>query len=644
MNLLTSRFYQFGPFRIDAEKRVLLREGEIVPLKPKGFDALLLLVQHHGQVLEKNDLMNRLWPDSDVEESNLPLHISALRKTLGENPNERHYIVTVPGRGYRFAAEVEEFDHVGEGLLLETLPQAASQVLEPADSFDDTSAPHSVRRPFPGRLKPLFAGLGILTVIISLVSGVSFWISKKPQGQPGKVLIQSIAVLPFKHFGAGGDEYLGLGIADSLITRLSNLREIKLRPTSAVLKYDNSSKDPAEIGRELGVEAVLEGSIRRDGESIRVTVQLVRVEDGSPLWAETFDDKFTSIFRIEDSISGQVAESLMPELTGKEREAVAKRYTENNEAYHLYLKGRYYWNKSTQDTQKKSIEFFQQATEKDPGYALAFAGLSTVYASVPLNSAVPPKETFPKAKEAAARALELDDRLAEAHVAMGIVNYRFDRNWANAESHLKRAIDLNPNSPLARFFYAQLLSSLGRFEEAKIEAGRALELDPLSHLFNAIVGGFLFQARQYDQAIEQLNKALEIEPDFWITHIMLGQVYILKSRYSEAIMEFQKARQFSRGGSEGTSYLGYTYAVSGDRERAEKVLAELQELAKQKYVPASFIALIYVGLGERNQALDWLEKAYDERDVHINRLKVSPHYDDLRKEPRFISLLQGAGF
>jgi DNA-binding winged helix-turn-helix (wHTH) protein/TolB-like protein/Flp pilus assembly protein TadD len=645
MNLLTRRFYQFGPFRIDTQKRVLLREGELVPLKPKGFDTLLVLVQHHGQVLDKNNLMERLWPDSDVEESNLPLHISALRKTLGENPNERLYIVTVPGRGYRFAAEVEAFDQEDQGLAVEPYPHTTIQIREPQDSANDISETLPIGRTFPGRLKPLLAGLTILAVVISLASVSWLWLSKKPEGQPGTVLLQSIAVLPFRHFGAGGDEYLGLGIADSLITRLSNLREIKLRPTSAVLKYDNnSSKEPAEIGRELGVEAVLEGSIRRDGESIRVRVQLVRVEDGSALWAETFDDKFTSIFKIEDSISGQVAESLVPKLTGKEREAVAKRYTENNEAYHLYLKGRYYWNKSTQDTQKKSIEFFQQATEKDPGYALAFAGLSTVYASVPLNSAVPPKETFPKAQQAAARALELDDRLAEAHVAMGIVNYRFDRNWANAESHLKRAIELNPNSPLARFFYAQLLSTLGRFEEAKIEAGRALELDPLSHLFNAIIGGFLFQARQYDQAIEQLNKALEIEPDFWITHIMLGQVYIQKGRYSEAIMEFQKARQFSRGGSEGTSYLGYSYAVSGDRERAEKVLAELKELSKQKYVPASFLALIYAGLGERNQALDWLEKAYDERDVHINKLRVSPSYDGLRKEPRFISLLQRAGF
>lgn len=644
MNRLTKRFYQFGPFRIDAEKRLLLREGEVVPLKPKAFDTLLVLVQHHSQVLEKDNLMEMLWPDSDVEESNLPQHISALRKALGESPNERLYIVTVPGRGYRFAAEVEEFEQESQDFIVEKFTQATIVVREQETSTDDASSALPTPRVFPGYLKPVLAGFTILAVISLLALGLWLGLSKKPEKPPGHLLIQSLAVLPFRQLDAGGDDYWGLGIADSLITKLSNLREIKVRPTSAVLKYNDYPKQPAEIGRELGVEAVLEGSYRRDGESIRFTIQLVRVEDGSALWADKFDEKFASIFQIEDSISGQVAERLVPKLTGKEREAVTKRYTENTEAYRLYLNGRYHWNKLTPEAVKKSIEFFQQATEKDPDYALAFAGLSLVSAGLPINSDVPPKEAFPKAKRAAARALEIDDRLAEAHVSMGYISFWFDWDWAKAENHFKRAIDLNPNLPLAHYHYAHLLSNLGRFEEAKIEATRALELDPLSLLFNAIMGQFLFQARQYDQAIDQLQKALEIEPNLWIAHIVLGQVYVEKGRYGEALLEFQKALQFSSGNTAASSLMGYTYAVSGNKKQAEKVLGELKELSKHRYVSASNIALVYVGLGETNEALDWLEKACDERDVRISFLKTVPYWDSLRKKPRFTGLLQLAGF
>lgn len=642
--MLTRHFYQFGPFRIDAEKRLLMREGEAVPLKPKTFDMLLALVQHHGQVLEKDVLMGMLWPDSDVEESNLPLHISALRKALGESPNERGYIVTVPGRGYRFVADVEELDNEGQDLIVERYTQSTILIQEQIASPDDEIRALPAPRVFSGRFKLVLAGLSILVVISLLAAGLWLGLSKKTERQPGNLLIQSLAVLPFRQLGAGGDEYLGIGIADSLITKLSNLREIKVRPTSAVLKYSNEPKQPADSGRELGVEAILEGSIHRDGENVRVNVQLVRIADGSTLWAEKFDERFTDIFKIEDSISRQVAESLAPKLTGKEREVVAKHYTENTEAYQLYMNGRYHGSKVTPEAVKKSIDYLIQATEKDPGYALAFAGLSGVYGSLPLNSDARPRDVFPKAKQAAERALEIDAQLSESHDSMGTISFWFDWDWAKAESHFKRALDLNPNNPGARFNYAHLLYNSGRFEKGDIEVRRALELDPLSLIINSITGQFLFEARQYDQAIDQLNKALEIEPHFWLTHLFLGKVYVQKGMYNEALIESQKALQFSGGNTEASSLIGYTHAVSGNKEQAEKVLGELKELSKQRYVPASNIALIYNGLGETDQALDWLEKAYDERDVHLTFLKTGPHWDSIRKEPRFTSLLQRAGF
>ena len=642
--MLTSHFYQFGPFRIDAQKRLLMRDGEAVPLKPKTFDMLLALVQHRGQVLEKDDMMRMLWPDSDVEESNLPLHISALRKALGESPNERGYIVTVPGRGYRFVADVEELDNEGQELIIEKYTQSTFLIQEQEASPDDAIKALPAPRVFSARFKLILAGVTILAVISLLALGWWLGHSKKTEQHPGNLLIQSLAVLPFRQSGAGGDEYLRIGIAESLITRLSNLHEVKVRPTRAVLKYDNESRQPADCGRELDVEAVLEGSIHWDGESLRVTVQLVRVADNSVLWAETFDDSFTGIFKIEDSIAGRVAESLVSKLTGKEKDVVGKHYTENTEAYQLYLKGRSSFNRLTPEAVKKSIDYFQQATERDPGYALAFVGLSDCYATLPLNSDVPPRKAFPKAKQAAARALEIDGRLAEAHVSMGGISFWFDWDWARAESHFKQAIDLNPNNPMAHFKYAHLLYNSGRFEEGEREVRKALELDPVSPVINSIMGQFLFEARQYDQAIQQLDKALEIEPHFWITHLVLGKVYVQKGMYNEALIESQKALQFSRGNTEASSLMGHTYAVSGNQGQAEKVLDELKKLSKERYVPASNIALIYVGLGETNQALDWLEKAYDERDVHLTFLKTVSYWDSIRQESRFTSLLGRASF
>jgi len=270
--------------------------------------------------------------------------------------------------------------------------------------------------------------------------------------------------------------------------------------------------------------------------------------------------------------------------------------------------------------------------------------LSDCYGSLPLNSDTPPREAFPKAKQAAERALEIDARLAEAHVSMGSISFWYDWDWAKAESHLKRAIDLNPNNPGARFNYAHLLYNSGRFEEGEIEARRALELDPVSLEITSIMGQFLFEARQYDQAIDHLNKTLEIEPNFWLTHLFLGKVYAQKRMYGEALIESQKALQFSGGNTEASSLMGYTYAISGNKKQAEKVLGELMKLSKQKYVPASNIALIYAGLGETDLALDWLEKAYDERDVHVTFLKTVSHWDSIRREPRFTSLLQRASF
>jgi TolB-like protein/tetratricopeptide (TPR) repeat protein len=508
-------------------------------------------------------------------------------------------------------------------------------------SLEAVSQSHAQRASYIWH-KPLLAGLIVLALVF-FVSLLWLWVTRKSEEQSPSTPIKSLAVLPFRQLGAETEEYLGLGIADSLITRLSNLREIKVRPTSSILKYINESRPPAEIGRELGVEAVLEGNIRRDGETLRVTIQLVKVEDGSALWAEKFDDRLTSIFSIEDSISGRMAENLAPRLTGVEREALARRYTENTEAYHLYLKGRYFWNKRTPEATYKAMEYFKHATEKDANYALAYVGLADSYLSVPITDTAP-RETFPKAREAALRALEIDNRLAEAYAAIGLINFWYDWDWAEAETNFKRAIEYNPNSALCRFYYAHLLSNMGRHEEAIPEVRRVINLDPLSLVINSVCAQMFYHAREYDHAIEQARKVVEIDPDFWIARTLIGRIYAEKGMYGEAIAELQKGVQLSGGSTESYTQLGYAYAISGNRAQAEKVIDQLERLSRDRYVPLNNIARIYVGLGEKDRALDLLEKAVSDRETGLTYLKVVPQWDTIREMPRFKDLMRRIGF
>jgi DNA-binding winged helix-turn-helix (wHTH) protein/TolB-like protein/Tfp pilus assembly protein PilF len=641
--------YQFGPFTVDAARRVLLRDGEAVPLTPKAFDTLLVLVEHSGKVLEKDRLLDLLWPDSIVEEANLTYNISLLRKALGESPGDRRYIITIPGRGYRFGADVSEIDGEIETEAAEVTVERyrKSTLVIEQEETNQTAVAGYVTREGPRVASNLrgwktvtitLAGLGLLVLLA---------IYLYPSNRPAPKLhagVKTLAVLPFKHLDAeSGDEYLGLGMADSLVTKLTNVRQVVVRPTSAILKYARQEKGPAEAGRELGVETVLEGTIRRSGDNIRVTVQLVRVEDGSALWAEKFDESFTDMFKIEDSISSRVAESLVPKLTGEEREALANRYTENTEAYQLYLKGRYHWNKHTQDGIDRSIEYFNQAIGKDPAYALAYAGLADSYLSIPTTDDRP-VEAFQKGREAAGRALEIDDRLAEAYTSMGTVRFWFDWDWAGAERDFKRAIECNPNSAQAHFRYAHLLSNMGRHEESIAEVKRALALDPLSLLIISAAGQFFYHKRDYDQALDQARNALEIDQSFWIAHALIGRIYTEKRMYGDAIAELEKAVKLSGGNSVSYSHLGYAFAASGNREKAEKVINELKERSKQSYVPSNNIARIYAGLGEKQQALDLLERALNDRETGLTFLKVVPQWDAIRQEPRFKALLGRIGF
>ena len=468
--------------------------------------------------------------------------------------------------------------------------------------------------------------------------------SRHEKDAAASIAQKRIAVLPFKPvLPKNRDQVLELGMADTLITKLSNSREIIVRSLTSVRKYGGLEQDPVSAGRELEVNSVLEGNVQKVGDRIRVTARLIKVADGSSLWAATFDEKFTDVFSVQDAISQKVADALALRLSGEENKRLTKRYTDNVEAYQLYLTGRYHWNKLTPPEIRKSIGFFKQAIDLDPTYALAYSGWADAYGAFAPMSDMPPKDVLPQAKAAATKALEIDESLAEPHATLSFIHTWFDWDWAEAEKEAKRAIALNPNLGSAHIAYAQLLSVTGRHQEAITEGTRAQELDPLSLLINTLHGSFLYYARRDDEASARLQKTIELDPNFWLARVVLGKVYISKGKYPEAITEFSKATELSGGNSEPLSMAGCTWAMAGDPAKARAVLKELKSFSSQRYVPAPNVALLCSMLEERNEAFVWLEKAYQDRDMRLCRLKVDPRWDAMRSEPRFVAILKRIG-
>ena len=489
----------------------------------------------------------------------------------------------------------------------------------------------------------------LIAAVLLLVFGFWFFSQRTQRSTTASrvatpIAEKKIAVLPFKPLlPENRDQVLELGMADSLITKLSNVREMVVRSLNSVRKYGGLEQDPLAAGRELQVNSVLEGNVQKSGDRIRVTARLIRVADGSSLWANTFDEKFTDVFSVQDAISQKVADALALRLSGEENKRLTKRYTDNVEAYQLYLTGRYHWNKLTPPEIAKSIGFFKQAIDLDPTYALAYFGLADAYRALAPTSEVPPKDILPQAKAAATKALEIDESLAEPHATLAFIHTWFDWDWAGAEREAKRAIELNPNFGLAHIAYAQLLSYRGLHQEAISEAARARELDPLSSIINTLNGSVLLYARRDDEASMTLQKTLELDPNFWIAHYFFGKTYLAKKKYSDAIAEFSKARELSGGSSLAIGMIGYGWALAGDLAKARAVLTELKSLSGQRYIPPSNVAVLCFALGEKDEAFIWLEKAYQDHDVRLSRMKVDPEWDSMRSDPRFVAILKRIG-
>lgn len=628
--------YEFEDFRLDAAERVLLRNGEPLPLTPRVFDTLMYFVRHHGRVLAKDDMMNAIWPDTFVTENNLSQNISTLRQLLGERRGGNHYIVTVPGRGYRFAVDVRVVADVEAGPQTENVANSDTDTRNANIGTSTELSLHPVKRKSSVSVSLLLVSLIAVCLSVAILY-LLIWRRSTSVQQ-----VRTIAVLPFKPLLVeSGDPAVELGMAETLITRLSNSRELIVLPLTSVRRYGGSEQDPQAAGRALGVESVLDGSIQRSGDRIRLTARLIRVEDGATLWVDTFDEKFTDVFALQDAISHRVVGALALSLNIEERRALTKRYTENPEAYERYLTGRYYFRKLIPSEVRKSIDLFQQSIDLDPTYALAYAGLAEAYHSLPINSDVPPKDAFPQSKAAAERALEIDESLAAVHASLSMIKCWYDWDWTGSELEAKRAIALNPNLAEAHRAYALLLSALGRHQESIGEGARAKELDPLSPIMRTLESLFLYFDARNDEARDKLTKTLEIEPNFWIALLTLARLDIRQGKYADAIAQLTKARRISGDNTQTISMIGYARAMAGDRVQAQAALDDLKTLSMQRYVPPYNFALIYNGLGEDDEALLWLERAYDARDVLLAPfIKADPIWGRLRSNPRFAAILK----
>ncbi|MCM3874021.1 MAG: winged helix-turn-helix domain-containing protein [Pyrinomonadaceae bacterium] len=657
-----SHFYEFGRFRLDAGERVLLRDRDLVPLTPKVFEILLALVEQSGHVVEKDDLMKRVWPDTFVEEGNLTQNVSLLRKALGDTSGGVQFIETISRRGYRFVATVKEATENG------TSNEVTSDVLNP-DAGRDVGAvgssaevPGSVRvrsesasgqlvwsgdsrqevareanatvisrRPFLatrfGKQGNAFA-LGI--VLIALIS-VVYFTGRGKAGDASTAPIDSIAVLPFLDEASGAEtDYLNDKIAESLINSLSKLPKLRVVPRSMVTQYRGQNIDPRTVGRELNVRAVVTGRVRRHGETVSIQADLIDLENVAQIWGQIYDRKLADILIVQDDIARNIFENLRLRLNVEEKKQL--------EAYRFYLKGRNSWNKRTVSELEQGIQYFQQAIDTDPNYAPAYAGLADCYNMLVVYGASQPKEGFPKAKEAAIKALEIDESLAEAHSSLAFIKFRWDRDRVEAERGFRQAIELQPSYAPAHQWYSSYLVALERFDEAIAEATRTQELEPLSFTASAHLGWIFYLAGQNDRAIEQGTKILALDPNAFPALRYRGLAYEQKGMYREAIGDFQKGVQLS-GSPLMLALLGHAYAASGEKVAARKVLGELLDLQGRRYVSPYTIAAIHAGLGEKDQAFKWLDKAEEERDIWLMNLKVDPVFKTLRSDPRFPDLL-----
>jgi TolB-like protein/DNA-binding winged helix-turn-helix (wHTH) protein/Tfp pilus assembly protein PilF len=645
-----SQRYAFGDFVLErSQQRVHRRNGSPLNLTPRLFSALLLFVENAGALLDKDALMLALWPGLVVEENSLSQVISGLRRALADDSHDSRYIQTVPRRGFRFIATVTELP---DPAAPERLPIAATgSVLQAEPPLQPVSAP--LAEPAigsqtygAGRIvsdKRRLLRLALATGVATALGGLGWWASRWASRAGTAPHLSTLAVLPFKPLVSDArDELLEVGMADSLIARLSTVPGLVVRSIGSVRRYAGADQDPLRAARDLDVAWIVDGSLQRRGDQLRVTARLLRAADGGAAWSGRFDEKFTGVFEVQDMISARVAQVLVPSLevfAGAHPPLTGLGGTHNTDAYQLYLAAARHAQSMRADSLRKSIELYNQALEIDPGYAMAWVGLAETYRRTLFGADGVPSEVFEPAHVAVQRALAVVPNLAEARAEQAFKLYWFDFDWPAAEREFRRALAINPNVVMAQFGLAMLLLTQDRLDEGFAHMRSARELDPMSPVLNALEAGFLLDAGRRDEARARLNRAFDVAPNFWLAHSTRGLLHLAEQQPEQAIVALRRGVVLADN-SQASALLGVHLARSGQREEAREILNRLLSVAKIRYVPPISVAAVYAALGEVAPALDALDRALLLRDTRLIYLKDDPHWSGLRKEPRFVVLMQ----
>jgi TolB-like protein/DNA-binding winged helix-turn-helix (wHTH) protein/cytochrome c-type biogenesis protein CcmH/NrfG len=600
--------YRFGPFSLDAGKRLLLRDGEAVPLAPKVLETLLVLIENRERVLTKDELLKQVWGDTVVEEGGLTRNVSILRKTLGEKPDDHQYIVTVPARGYRFVADVREGWEEGDSR-------------PPGNPW--------VRRSW------VLGGLAALTVLT--VAAIAYVLRPGAVTDPVRPAITSLAVLPLDNLsGDPTQDYFADGVTEALIANLARIRALRVVSRTSVMRFKGARTSLSEIARALNVDAVIEGSVHRTSDRVRISVQLIHAPTDTHLWAREYERDLTDVLKLQGEVARAVADEIRIQVTAEERSRLASAGTVNPTAHEEYLLGQYYLWKLTEDDLTRAVDHFGRATRLDPGYAAAHAGLSHAWWWRGVWGGRTLEDVESPSRAAARKALELDPRLAEAHVSMGRIKFGHDWDWTGAERDFGRALEIDPNNLDAHFFHGMLSMALGRFPESIAHLERAEQLDPLSSTVQSGFGRVLYRARRFDEALFHLNRALELEPGNSGVHERLGDVYDQMGRYADALAAYQKG---GSGSPLHRARVARIYARMGRRGEAKQMLEDLKAETGDR-VPGVAAAGAYAALGDKDEAFRLLFAMAEQGGDALNYVKVEPPLDALRSDSRWQALLR----